>query len=316
MVLDVNMKDSGSDLPECRDKLLICTLNAAARRFKLHRRARMETYRGYIKTQDDAIKLFEACHLGYLTQLDCRPSRMQLESIRPGSVFVWDNNEIKIKRWMDCRKWDSARKSGGFLIYRELEKGTCPPRYKPNGLIKQVFSRRAYTGEYFRLVSYEAGQSAKLDLPRPTTDTRLRNIFASKIMYVKWSASSFPLIARGLLQKSRITSSCVIQEDCSKAKSPSDTTCTSHTCIQTQLLKSQNSDVDSHDHLLVPQSPGSKFINRSSPSPMIDLASSTMLCDTIQYMNFETLSGISDLVAMDMSEIDQASRMLGWYFSL
>ncbi|KAF9935981.1 hypothetical protein BGZ65_002831 [Modicella reniformis] len=42
--------------------------------------------------------------------------------IAPGSVFVFDEEESKMRRWTDDRIWSPSRISGNFLVYRELHR--------------------------------------------------------------------------------------------------------------------------------------------------------------------------------------------------
>ena len=81
----------------------------------------METYRGFVRTPQDAIKLFEACRLGHLPRVQRRLSEKERQSIQSGSVFVWDEREAGMRRWTDGKSWSASRVSGSFLTYREME---------------------------------------------------------------------------------------------------------------------------------------------------------------------------------------------------
>src|SRR5262249_8716000 len=81
----------------------------------------METYNGYVRTPGDAIILFEACRLGILPRVQRRLSEKERQSIRSGSVFVWDEREAGMRRWTDGKSWSASRVSGSFLTYREME---------------------------------------------------------------------------------------------------------------------------------------------------------------------------------------------------
>jgi hypothetical protein len=80
----------------------------------------METYHGYVRTPTDAIRLFEACRLGILPRVQRRLSEKERQSIRSGSVFVWDEREAGMRRWTDGKSWSASRVSGSFLTYREM----------------------------------------------------------------------------------------------------------------------------------------------------------------------------------------------------
>src|ERR1700731_3573777 len=81
----------------------------------------METYCGHVRTPADAIKLFEACRLGLLPRVQRRLSEKERQSIKSGSVFVWDEREAGMRRWTDGKSWSASRVSGSFLTYREME---------------------------------------------------------------------------------------------------------------------------------------------------------------------------------------------------
>ncbi|EEY17336.1 cAMP-independent regulatory protein pac2 [Verticillium alfalfae VaMs.102] len=174
----------------------------------------METYHGYVRTPADAIKLFEACRLGLLPRVQRRLSEKERQSIRSGSVFVWDEREAGMRRWTDGKSWSASRVSGSFLTYREMEGkrgsgfgngrrgATKTPdsgrgsdedqengepegyRYKADGLMKQSFSITTSAGQHLHLISYYSRpQPGSPDLLQPSTDSQLRNITPVKGMY-------------------------------------------------------------------------------------------------------------------------------------
>ena len=81
----------------------------------------METYHGHVRTPTDAIILFEACRIGSLPRVQRRLSEKERQSIKSGSVFVWDEREAGMRRWTDGKSWSASRVSGSFLTYREME---------------------------------------------------------------------------------------------------------------------------------------------------------------------------------------------------
>lgn len=179
----------------------------------------MDTYLGHVRTPADAIKLFEACRLGVLPRVQRRLSEKERQSIKSGSVFVWDEQEAGMKRWTDGKSWSASRVSGSFLTYREMEgkrgggqfippparvpAGQTPDsgkgsdedlemdgdgpdgyRYKPNGLMKQSFSITTSAGRRLHLISYYSRPHANSpELPQPTSDPQLRSIIPAKGMY-------------------------------------------------------------------------------------------------------------------------------------
>lgn len=180
----------------------------------------METYCGHVRSPADAIKLFEACRLGLLPRVQRRLSEKERQSIKSGSVFVWDEREAGMRRWTDGKSWSASRVSGSFLTYREMEgkrgggnfvptpsrqrvAGKTPDsgrgsdedadmdgegpdgyRYKPDGLMKQSFSITTSSGQHLHLISYYARPQAHTqELLQPTTDPALRHIVPVKGMY-------------------------------------------------------------------------------------------------------------------------------------
>ncbi|MCJ1273986.1 hypothetical protein MMC21_001779 [Puttea exsequens] len=181
----------------------------------------METYNGHVRTPADAIILFEACRLGLLPRVQRRLSEKERQSIKSGSVFVWDEREAGMRRWTDGKSWSASRVSGSFLTYREMEgkrggnnfgpplaavsrAGKTPDstrgsdsdldlagedgpdgyRYKPDGLMKQSFSITTSSGNHLHLISYYSrAHPAASNLTSPSNDPQLRHIRPQKGMY-------------------------------------------------------------------------------------------------------------------------------------
>ncbi|KAH8819798.1 Gti1/Pac2 family-domain-containing protein [Xylogone sp. PMI_703] len=200
----------------------------------------MDTYHGHVRTPADAIKLFEACRLGLLPRVQRRLSEKERQSIRSGSVFVWDEREAGMRRWTDGKSWSASRVSGSFLTYREMEgkrgggnfvpnpqrriAGKTPEsgrgsdedqemdtdgpdgyRYKPDGLMKQSFSITTSTGQHLHLISYYSRPHPNSpDLPTPTTDPTLRHIIPVKGMYPESTVQEAqgPAVTRTPMQQS------------------------------------------------------------------------------------------------------------------
>ncbi|KAK5075118.1 Gluconate transport-inducing protein [Lithohypha guttulata] len=193
----------------------------------------METYNGHVRTPNDAIILFEACRLGLLPRVQRRLSEKERQSIRSGSVFVWDEREAGMRRWTDGKSWSASRVSGSFLTYREMEgkrggnnfvqpvNGSSQPgnrtpedaddaadgeegpdgyRYKPDGLMKQSFSLTTSTGQHLHLISYfSRAQPTAQVLRQPSNDPTLTQIQIPKGMYPESTvadASNTPAVTR------------------------------------------------------------------------------------------------------------------------
>lgn len=195
----------------------------------------METYHGYVRTPADAIRLFEACRLGVLPRVQRRLSEKERQSIRSGSVFVWDEREAGMRRWTDGKSWSASRVSGSFLTYREMEgkrgggfsngrrgAGKTPDsgrgsdedqddgepegyRYKADGLMKQSFSITTSTGQHLHLISYYSRpQPGQPELPQPSNDPSLRSIVPIKGMYPESSMGEnnpTPALTRAPMQQ-------------------------------------------------------------------------------------------------------------------
>lgn len=197
---------------------------------------KMETYHGYVRNPADAIKLFEACRLGLLPRVQRRLSEKERQSIRSGSVFVWDEREAGMRRWTDGKSWSASRVSGSFLTYREMEgkrgggfgtssrrtNGRSPEsgrnsedelddgepegyRYKADGLMKQSFSITTSTGQHLHLISYYSRpQPGQPELKQPSSDSALRSIVPVKGMYPESSmgeANQTPALTRAPMQQ-------------------------------------------------------------------------------------------------------------------
>ncbi len=184
----------------------------------------METYYGYVKSPQDAILLFEACRMGFLSRIQRRLSEKERSSIRSGSVFVWDEREAGMRRWTDGKSWSASRVSGSFLTYRELEskrksnsRGSNNPhdlssedtdssesyhsstkkslssaneqcRYKHGGLVKQSFSITTTAHQKLHLICYYTKADVineKLQIP--SHDDKLKGIIIPKGMYPETS---------------------------------------------------------------------------------------------------------------------------------
>lgn len=187
----------------------------------------METYNGHVRTPADAIILFEACRIGLLPRVQRRLSEKERQSIKSGSVFVWDEREAGMRRWTDGKSWSASRVSGSFLTYREMEGkrggssfdknasreaaqasneqdsdgGPDGYRYKPDGLMKQSFSITTNNNQHLHLISYYSRSSQQAQhLMQPTNDPQLRHIRPEKGMYPESTVheqSTIPAVTRG-----------------------------------------------------------------------------------------------------------------------
>ncbi|KAM0674993.1 hypothetical protein GVAV_001332 [Gurleya vavrai] len=73
--------------------------------------------------------MVDLCQKNVLGRVTRRLHENEKRSIRDGSVFVYEENESKIKRWTDGKIWSPSRCNGIFLCYRE---------YKPKGKFRDI----------------------------------------------------------------------------------------------------------------------------------------------------------------------------------
>ena len=77
---------------------------------------------GWIETTGDALLILEAARRGLIPRVTRRLVDSERKMITSGSVFVFDEDEIGIKRWTDGFYWSPSRILGNFLLYRETDK--------------------------------------------------------------------------------------------------------------------------------------------------------------------------------------------------
>lgn len=78
------------------------------------------TFWGYIGTVEDAMLLIEATNRGIYQRVTSRLHPRESISIRSGAVFVFDEEESKMKRWTDKLLWSPSRQVGNFFVYRQM----------------------------------------------------------------------------------------------------------------------------------------------------------------------------------------------------
>lgn len=73
--------------------------------------------RGWIKTTEDAVLVFEATRVGFVPRVTRRFHEIEKRSIiQSGAIFVFTEEESGIKRWTDPYLWSASRMQGGFLV--------------------------------------------------------------------------------------------------------------------------------------------------------------------------------------------------------
>lgn len=145
-----------------------------------------ESVHGPIRSEDECLKIIDMCRTGALQRVTSRLSENERMEIRPGSIYVYEEEESGISRWTDGKMWSSSKVYGRCLIYYEVapvehektqkalyssadsipsllrlgkevikrESNLCQqPQRAPLGLIKMSTSA-CYQGNTFHLVSY------------------------------------------------------------------------------------------------------------------------------------------------------------------
>ncbi|WVW79594.1 hypothetical protein I302_101563 [Kwoniella bestiolae CBS 10118] len=81
-----------------------------------------------LKSPVDAIHILEAVRLGIVPRVTRRLTGHERAMIRPGTVWVWEEEETNMRRWTDGRRWGASRVGGGgFLVYTESSESHSPP---------------------------------------------------------------------------------------------------------------------------------------------------------------------------------------------
>jgi len=95
--------------------------------------------------EKECMLLIEEAREGGIVRIRRRLSENEKALIRPGSVFIYKEQESNIKRWTDKREWTPSRVHGAFLVYKEL-----------NGILyKKTFSK-AVLSEKYHVVMYSS----------------------------------------------------------------------------------------------------------------------------------------------------------------
>ncbi|OCF40426.1 hypothetical protein I317_05794 [Kwoniella heveanensis CBS 569] len=146
-----------------------------------------------LKSPADAIHILEAVRLGIVPRVTRRLTGHERAMIRPGTVWVWEEEETNMRRWTDGRRWGASRVGGGgFLVYTESSESLSPPpsrsespyphgngfypgpssSLRPESLIKQTYSTtmtHPVTGKVkkFHVVAYSSKRNPQGDAHNP-----------------------------------------------------------------------------------------------------------------------------------------------------
>ncbi|WVQ81320.1 hypothetical protein IAT38_003443 [Cryptococcus sp. DSM 104549] len=169
-----------------------------------------------LKSPADAIHILEAVRLGIIPRVTRRLTGHERAMIRPGTVWVWEEEETNMRRWTDGRRWGASRVGGGgFLVYTESSESLSPPPppadstfharnfydagVTPSGhresLIKQTYSTpmtHPVTGKVkkFHVVAYSSKHNPQGDsrnpLPLPHQLPSLRHVRVPTGIWPEW----------------------------------------------------------------------------------------------------------------------------------
>ena len=106
----------------------------------------MTSHTGFMENLHDGLLLIEAARTGLLPKVPHRLTSKEHDLIQSGSIFIWSENDVNIKRWTDGRNWSNSRLKGRFLIYKET-KTEVPMR-------KKTLCARTISGEKFHVICY------------------------------------------------------------------------------------------------------------------------------------------------------------------
>ncbi|KAJ3242045.1 hypothetical protein HDU78_001538 [Chytriomyces hyalinus] len=233
---EVPLENSKNDM-ECDDvkfegrvtrlsrKQQLASIEPSAKRH----RTSSATYYGRIEDSLDAGIVIEACIKGILREVSGAMEVSSIE-IRSGTVLVIHERDGNIQRWRDGYQWSPSRISGGFLIYRQVERkdsvtateaeetqtipstadGSKLAKGKsftvlPDGLTKKTIGMIGSDRQSYRVISYYETEDARvrtslinireLDSPRISAHKALPRpskdeLFSSLGLYPKDSDAS------------------------------------------------------------------------------------------------------------------------------
>lgn len=127
----------------------------------------IESCRCCLHSEQECHDLIRYAQMGYIGRIRRRLNEKEKNKIKPGSIFIYKEQESGIKRWTDKKEWTPSRVHGIFLIYRDL-----------NGpLLKKTYSIELKDGKYhivaYTLLDWEGdGQCCLLFNKAPVTGFR------------------------------------------------------------------------------------------------------------------------------------------------
>lgn len=79
-----------------------------------------ETLFGCIRSEEECLQIIDMCRINVLPRVAARLTDEERATIRPGSIFVYEEEESGITRWTDGKSWSPSKISGQCLMYHEL----------------------------------------------------------------------------------------------------------------------------------------------------------------------------------------------------
>lgn len=83
------------------------------------RQQAQEAIYGPVYTEEECLQIIDMCRMNVLPRVKTRLGETERSMIRPGSVFVYEEEESGILRWTDGKLWTSSKIHGRCLIYYE-----------------------------------------------------------------------------------------------------------------------------------------------------------------------------------------------------
>ncbi|ADM11097.1 gluconate transport-inducing protein [Encephalitozoon intestinalis ATCC 50506] len=82
--------------------------------------ADIESFHGRIENESDCLVLIDLARRGLIPRIQRRLTSRERKKIGHGSIFVYCEEESRIKRWTDDMSWTPSRVQGVFLVYKQL----------------------------------------------------------------------------------------------------------------------------------------------------------------------------------------------------
>ncbi|THC98412.1 hypothetical protein EYZ11_002131 [Aspergillus tanneri] len=164
-----------------------------------------ETYYGILRTEEDVLVLCEASMQGITPLLTETPPLGEMLSIRPGSIFVWEEARIGRKKLHDGISWRIIKHFQHSFLYRD--RGGC-------GLLKQLYTLNTSNGQRIHVQCYFRDSDVyTMQLQQPTTDPLFRDIRVQMEIYTKRKTGSHHPIQAGHIEDVCRKSLCLAQRE-------------------------------------------------------------------------------------------------------